>query len=79
MSDREYDPRPIDELAKRRGIRVDNQQLALDGVATAHWIAENATALDALYAATTPIPGRDGWRLDAEGHEWFSSTWLGRP
>lgn len=29
-----------------------------------------------LHAATVPVPGRAGWRVDREGREWFSSAWL---
>ena len=26
---------------------------------------------------TTPAPGRDGVRVDANGREWYSASWLG--
>ena len=34
--------------------------------------------LEAQRRTTTPIPGRDGWRRDSEGREWYSAEWLGR-
>lgn len=33
--------------------------------------------LDALRKETKPIAGRDGWRIDAQGHQWYSAEWLG--
>lgn len=34
-------------------------------------------ALDLLREASLPIDGRDGWRLDGLGREWYSAEWLG--
>lgn len=32
--------------------------------------------LDKLKALTRPLPGRPGWRVDAQGREWYSAAWL---
>jgi len=29
-----------------------------------------------LYQASSPIPGRPGWRRDGEGREWYSASWI---
>lgn len=34
------------------------------------------TELEKLYHRTRPIPGRPGWRIDAQSRQWFSSEWL---
>lgn len=39
---------------------------------------ETPPELEAQRRETTPIPGRDGWRRDSEGREWYSAEWLGR-
>lgn len=32
--------------------------------------------VEKLKRNTTPIPGRPGWRIDAQGKEWYSAAWL---
>lgn len=46
--------------------------------------AESATSLvidddeiDALRRRSTPVPGRDGVRQDADGRVWYSARWIG--
>ena len=29
-----------------------------------------------LRESTTPIAGRPGWRIDANGRQWYSAAWL---
>lgn len=33
--------------------------------------------IEKLRKKTKAIPGRDGYRIDANGKEWYSSAWLG--
>lgn len=33
--------------------------------------------LTQLRDASTPAPGRDGVRIDGNGREWYSASWLG--
>lgn len=76
------DQRPIDELAARRTGRFpQGEQLILvarsEGESDPEASSYGPLVIDALRDGTTPIPGRDGWRIDASGIEWFSSAWLG--
>ena len=92
MSERDYDTRTIDELAQRRNLfsaPVDEPHeqlrltlLELDGepakiLELGLYDRTIGTVIDKLRDGTHPIPGRDGWRVDADGHEWYSSAWLG--
>jgi hypothetical protein len=37
----------------------------------------SSAELDELRRRTQPVAGRDGWRVDSFGREWYSSEWLG--
>lgn len=83
MSSGEQEPRTIDELATRRGglVVAEGEQLSLvgrsDGASGLERSSYGPLVIDALRAGTSPVPGRDGWRIDPNGVEWFSSAWLG--
>lgn len=34
-------------------------------------------SIDQLAARTAPVAGRDGWRVDDAGREWYSDAWIG--
>lgn len=40
--------------------------------------ARFSRALEILTIASSPIPGRDGWRRTGDGREWYSDAWLGQ-
>lgn len=35
-----------------------------------------APELEKLRDASTPVPGRPGWRIDSCGRQWYSAEWL---
>ncbi len=83
MSSGEQETRTIDELvARRRGLVVaQGEQLSLvgrsEGASGLETSSYGPLVIDALRAGTKAIPGRDGWRIDPNGVEWYSSAWIG--
>lgn len=41
------------------------------------WATYSHTQIERLRQKSKPIPGRDGWRIDENGKEWYSTAWLG--
>lgn len=54
--------------------RVDVERYALQPDGSTRF----SRALEILTLASSPIPGRDGWRRTGDGREWYSDAWLGQ-
>lgn len=68
--------RRVRELAERVG--VDRFRIEPDHFRDHGEEIRFHRSLQLLTLASSPIPGRDGWRRSRDGREWYSDAWLGQ-